>query len=336
MTPADVLALRLQEREAEYEHRLMELELAATGIEPVGADPRAPAHGVKAFVNDMHGLAYERTAQIVSQVHKDGYAIVPTFLEDQEVSYLLEGLSPFFQDTQKLFSQSQQNGPLTDKQTIHIQNVLAKTAVVDNIAVKQELRGILAGVLGHDFIFNAGAVAMAPDPGCNPQGLHRDDGFFALIPRPHLPLVLTVAIALDDFYPDNGSTQLIPGSHLWPAERMPEPDEVIQVEMSAGSMLLWDGGLYHGGGGNKSENTRRTLTFNYTRGWLRTQFNQYLSIPRERILSMPQQLRADLGYHRSALGLGGCDQSDPLRYLERLSDAGGDGQQSSLGREANL
>jgi ectoine hydroxylase-related dioxygenase (phytanoyl-CoA dioxygenase family) len=336
MTPADVLTLRRQEREAEYEHRLMELDLACTGIAPVGADPRAPAHGVKAFVDDMRGLDFEQTARIVTTIHQEGYAIVPAFLDEQEQSNLRKGLAPFFTNTAKLFARPGEPEQLTDKQTIHIQNVLAKTDIVDNIAVKQSLRGVLAGVLGHDFVFNAGAVAMAPDPGCHAQGLHRDDGFFALIQRPHLPLVLTVAIALDDFYPDNGSTQLIPRSHLWPAERSPEPDDVVQVEMSAGSMLLWDGSLYHGGGANLTPDTRRTLTFNYTRGWLRTQFNQYLSIPRERILSMPTQLQADLGYHRSALGLGGCDQSDPLKYLERLTAAGGDGQQGALGREAHL
>ena len=63
MTPADVLTLRRQERDTEYEHRLMELDLACTGIAPVGADPRAPAHGVKAFVDDMRGLDFEQTAR---------------------------------------------------------------------------------------------------------------------------------------------------------------------------------------------------------------------------------------------------------------------------------
>ena len=99
-------------------------------------------------------------------------------------------------------------------------------------------------------------------------------------------------------------------------------------------MLIWDGAVFHGGGGNQTrDKTRRTLTFNYTRGWLRTQFNQYLSIPRERVLQMPAELQADLGYHRSALGLGGCDTQDPMRYLQRLEQAGGDAAQFRLGRE---
>ena len=48
---------------------------------------------------------------------------------------------------------------------------------------------------------------------------------------------------------------------------------------------------------------------------------------------MPPELQADLGYHRSALGLGGCDLQDPLNYLHKMTDAGGDGSQDQLGRE---
>ncbi|MDA1076796.1 MAG: phytanoyl-CoA dioxygenase family protein, partial [Proteobacteria bacterium] len=156
----------------------------------------------------------------------------------------------------------------------------------------------------------------------------------ALFSRPHMPLIITAAIALDDFSEVNGATHLIPGSQLWPADRMPEQAEVIRAEMTAGSMLVWDGAIYHGGGANQTpDQTRRTLTFNYTRGWLRTQFNQYLSVPRERVLNMPAELQADLGYHRSALGLGGCDMQDPLAYLQQLMEAGGDGFQRLLGRE---
>ena len=162
------------------------------------------------------------------------------------------------------------------KQTTHIQNVLAKSNCADAIASLKSLRAIISGLLGHDFILNAGAVAMAPDPGCSPQGLHRDDGFYALIPRPHMPLVITVAIALDDFTKENGSTGLIPGSCLWSEDRKPLEQEIVQIEMQAGSLLIWDGATYHRGGANKSKNTRRTLTLNYTRGWLRTQFNHCL------------------------------------------------------------
>ena len=282
----------------------------------------------------MQGVDLDMIAPVLKRVHTDGYAVVENFLTDEEVTHLHSGLANYFEATEWLFeSPDNQVNIFEGKQAIHIQNLFAKTDVVDAIASRQALRAIIAGLLGRDFLFNAGAVAMAPTPGCAAQGLHRDDGFYALIPRPHIPLVVTAAIALDDFTKENGGTQLVPKSHLWPAARDPKPEEVTYAEMKAGSALLWDGALYHGGGANQTDHPRRTLTLNYTRGWLRTQFNQYLSIPRERILQMPPELQTDLGYHRSALGLGGADTLDPLRYLERLEQAGGDGAQPRLGRE---
>ena len=328
----NVFEQRMAEREREFRHRLLELELAGQGIPPVGVTPKAPAHGARAFVDALAGVDIELVIAAVKEIHERGYTIVEDFLTVEQVRRVRDGMGDLFAGAKSMF-QHFDHAPYESHQTFHVQNVLAKTDAADDVAADPFLRAIVAGVLGYDFIFNAAAVAMAPDPGCSPQGLHRDDGFFALIPRPHLPLVLTVAIALDDFTAANGGTQVVPGSSRWPDSREPDPAEVIRCEMPTGSMLLWDGAIFHGGGGNRTETTRRTLTFNYTRGWLRTQFNQYLSVPRDRVLAMPPALQADLGYHRSALGLGGCDTQDPLKYLKRLVAAGGDGEQALLGRE---
>jgi hypothetical protein len=72
---------------------------------------------------------------------------------------------------------------------------------------------------------------------------------------------------------------------------------------------------------------------NYARGWLRTQFNQFLSVLRTEILGLPADVQRDLGYRLSADGLGGCDNQDPLAYLRRLVSRGGDGCQIPFGRE---
>ena len=53
--------------------------------------------------------------------------------------------------------------------------------------------------------------------------------------------------ALTDFTVANGATQVLPSSHLWPADRKAEPEEVIQAEMKAGSALFYLGSTLHGG-----------------------------------------------------------------------------------------
>ena len=334
LSPSVIHTHRLAERDAEYDSRVEMLRAAAAGVAPRGHG-EAPANGAEHFVQSLQGVDVEAVIEAMEAVHRQGYVIVPELLTADTVARLRDGLQPLFEAIERLFATNKSTGD-AGRQTLHVQNVLAKTTLADEAAEAPFLRALMAGILGFDYVLNAGAVAMAPDPGCAPQGLHRDDGFYAAIARPHLPLVVTAAIALDDFTPDNGGTQLVPGSVSWPEDRMPNATEVVHARMPSGAVLVWDGGLFHGGGGNRTDQARRTLTLNYARGWLRTQFNQYLCVPRERVLSMSPTLQGDLGYHRSALGLGGCDLQDPLRYLERMTAEGGDGSQTDLGFEAEL
>ena len=213
----------------------------------------------------------------VRDLHDNGYAIVEGFLNDEQLNRVRDGMEPLFEGVRAMFPRGPgelyADDPAKGRQTKHLQNVFAKSRAADEVATHPVLRAILAGTLSPDFIMNAGAVAMNPDPGCTKQGLHRDDGFFPL-PRPRMPVVVTVAVALDDFHPENGSTQIVPGAHLWPESRTPnvsivpgqsEELEVVQHTMPAGSMLLWDGAVLHGGGANTTQDqSRRTITLNCT------------------------------------------------------------------------
>ena len=315
-------------RDTEYRERMAALERAAAS-DPADAKDLGFVPG---FIELVQAAGLAKVKAIAADVHANGYAIVPDLLSAEQVVRVRDALAPIFAECERMYTAT---GP-TAKQTIHMQNVLAKSRAADEVAAAPLLRAVVAAVLSQDFILNAGVVAMAPDPGCDRQQLHQDDGFFRLVPRPHMPLVLTVAVALDDFQRANGGTQIVPGSQLWPGERKPTDEEVIYAEMPTGAMLLWDGALFHGGGGNATTSPRRTLTLNYTRGWLRTQFNQYLSVPRETVLELPPELQTDLGYHRSMTGLGSCEGEDPLKYLGKLMDAGGDGAQTEIGLESRI
>lgn len=318
----DVLALRLRDRDQDYQQRISLIDAVLT---------RARASG--AAEDDQVVFTLELVKAVVAQIHTEGFAVVPHLIGTHRLDRIRAGAEPLFAASRAMFGRLDPSQP---RQTIHIQNVLAKSRAADEVATNPILRAIVAGVLRPDFLLNAGAIAMSPDPGCSPQGLHRDDGCYSALPRPRPPLVLTAALALDDFSENNGATRVVPGSCAWPGSREPTADEVRTCVMPAGSILVYDGALFHGGGANTTgDRTRRTLTLNYTRGWLRTQFNQYLSIPRSDVLNLPAELQRDLGYALSEGGLGGCDNQDPLAYLVRMSSAGGDGSQALLGREVD-
>jgi ectoine hydroxylase-related dioxygenase (phytanoyl-CoA dioxygenase family) len=308
--------VRLADRDSEYRRRMVSLGKVADD---------AAERGDHEF---SQLLALARA--VATQVHTEGYAVVPNLLNSEQVEGLRNGLTPLFTMTQGMYDADPQRGG----HGFHIHNVFAKSRAADEVAVNPVLRAIIGAVLGHDFILNAGAIVMSPPAGCSAQKLHRDDGFYTMLTRPHPPVVVTAAIGLDDFTRANGATHFVPGSCCWPSSREHKTEEVVQCEMPAGSVLVWDGAIYHGGGANTTKNqTRRTLALNYTRACLRTQYNQYLSIPRALVLSMPSELQRQLGYQVSGRGLGGCDNQAPLAYLRRMLAEGGDGAQATLGPE---
>ena len=57
--------------------------------------------------------------------------------------------------------------------------------------------------------------------------------------------------AFDDFTKANGATRLIPGSHLLDAQTPPD-GPFVYAEMPAGSVMLYVGSIWHGGGANRT------------------------------------------------------------------------------------
>jgi ectoine hydroxylase-related dioxygenase (phytanoyl-CoA dioxygenase family) len=114
-------------------------------------------------------------------------------------------------------------------------------------------------------------------------------------------------VALSDFRRESGATRVVPGSHRWPAERWPEPDEIADAEMPAGSAVLYLGSTMHGGGANATaDEWRFGLHVSYVLGWLRTEENNYLAVPPAVAATLPRAAQEVLGYAvHDALETGG-------------------------------
>ena len=53
----------------------------------------------------------------------------------------------------------------------------------------------------------------------------------------------------------------------------------VPAEMAAGSLLLYTGRLYHGGGANTSDGWRLGLSLQHPASWLTQSSNQFLECP---------------------------------------------------------
>ena len=146
-------------------------------------------------------------------------------------------------------------------------------------------------------------AALEVGPGARAQELHREEDSFTYFPVPRPNLIVASMWAVSDFRADNGATLLVPGSHRWPEDRVARPDEIVQAEMPAGSVLFWLGGTLHGAGANRSDDWRYGVILTYSLGWLRQEENMYLDVPFSVAQKLPAELRTMIGYdmHR-ALG----------------------------------
>ena len=122
-------------------------------------------------------------------------------------------------------------------------------------------------------------AALEVGPGARKQILHREEDSFPFFAPPRPNLILASMWAVTDFRVDNGGTQLVPGSHRWGADREARPEEIVQAEMPACSVLYWLGGTLHGAGANTSDDWRYGVILTYSLGWLRQEENQGLDVP---------------------------------------------------------
>ena len=135
------------------------------------------------------------------------------------------------------------------------------------------------------------------------QPIHRDRWAWGARLRGLEPQLNTIW-ALSPFTFENGATQVVPGSTDWPDKREATADEIAHAEMDAGSVLLYSGSVFHGGGANTTDGDRIGLNITYALGWLRQEENQYLACPPEIASTLDHELQDLIGYQIGQYALG--------------------------------
>ena len=153
------------------------------------------------------------------------------------------------------------------------------------------------------------------------QILHRDDEEWPLellaMKRPDAELELECMWAVSDFTVEGGATCHAPGSHLWPADRKPQPDELVQVPMVRGSVLIWLGSALHGAGASHpGAQHRQGLLLGYCLSWLRPEMNFHFSCPREVAAKMVRACKPAVHFCRTIVRDSCCKNSslNPLIF----------------------
>ena len=247
----------------------------------------------------QHLPADAESSAIVAAVQQDGAVILDDVLNDGFIAALRKETDPYMEHTSNgedhfaghhttrtggLWVRSEKCRELIEHQTIlnPCNEFLAPYCERVQLHLTQIIR------------IRAGETA---------QTIHRDRWAWGKH-LSHLEPQFNTIWAITDFTSENGATQVVPGSTQWPDDQEIQPEQITQAEMKAGSVLVYSGSVFHGGGANTSEQDRIGINITYALGWLRQEENQYLSCPPELAKDLSPTLQGLAGYAMGQYALG--------------------------------
>jgi ectoine hydroxylase-related dioxygenase (phytanoyl-CoA dioxygenase family) len=247
-----------------------------------------------------------------ARVVEEGYALLERAIEPPLVRELTDAIDRRLAELGVPFGPNDFLGTRTRR----LFNLLARDPLFARVPVHGAVLPVVERVLDPECLLSS-LTAIEMHPGETAQPLHADDGSIPL-PRPHVPITCTAIWALTDFTEENGGTRVVPGSHR--ADHAPRRDErdapSVATVMPAGSVLVYHGSLWHGGGANRSSARRLAIVCNYCAGWLRQEECQLLALPREQVTGFPPRLQALVGYGTYRGLLGHVDQRSPAEWVD--------------------
>lgn len=261
----------------------------------------------------LEHLPASATPEAVTEILKrDGAVIIDNLLPLGEVAAVTAELAPWMEKTP--FGPDEFSG----RHTKRTGGLIARSPKCREVIQSPLILAAAGKLLSHATSFQLHLTqVIAIGPGEPAQAIHRDQWAFDFFPFPkEFDVQCNTIWALTDFTERNGATRVIPGSNHFEDRLQFKKEDTIPAEMTAGSVLVYSGSVYHGGGANRSDAVRVGLNLTYCLSWLRQEENQYLSVPLEIARTLPDDLLRLMGYSRGAFALGYVDDlRDPLEVV---------------------
>jgi hypothetical protein len=248
-------------------------------------------------------------AQIAAVLRSDGAVVVDRLVPPDAMDRAREELQPYLDATPPGIDE------FSGFNTRRTGALVARSATCREFVTHPLILQATGEVLADSTRFQLHLTqVIALGPGARAQQIHRDQWAFDFFPFPSGYEVQCNTIwAMTDFTDENGATRIVPGSNCLADKLSFRHEDTVPAEMAKGSVLLYTGAVYHGGGSNRSSATRYAVNITYNRSWLRQEENQYLSVPREIARDLPGDLLRLMGYALGAYALGYIDDvRDPI------------------------
>jgi ectoine hydroxylase-related dioxygenase (phytanoyl-CoA dioxygenase family) len=252
--------------------------------------------------------------EVEACLREHGYAIIDRLVSADCMDRIAEELAPYIERTPF--------GPdsILGKRTKRTGALVARSPTCRQLVMNPTILETTRRFLSHATTFQlhcTQVVSMYPE--AKAQTLHQDEVAWDMFPfPPDYHVQCNTLWAMTDYTEEMGATRVVPGSHR--AGRSIEYDltQSLPAVMEKGSVLVYDGKVYHGGGHNRSDRVRSAINLTYAVGWVRQEENQFLSCPPEIARTLPDELLRLMGYQCGAFALGYVNAfEDPLTALGR-------------------
>lgn len=174
----------------------------------------------------------------------------------------------------------------------------------DHLALHPSVMAAGQHVLGHAEAWNLSfAHYFELFRGEPAQFLHKDTWKYGAPPF-GVEVDLNALWAVTDFTETNGATRVVPGSHTWEDDRRPEPGDDVAAVAPRGSVFLYTGMVFHGGGEHRADEVRLAVNAQHTVGWLSQTELMLLEYPPAAVAQWDDDLIRLIGYQPSGPALG--------------------------------
>jgi Phytanoyl-CoA dioxygenase (PhyH) len=251
---------------------------------------------------------------IATVLNEDGCVVIPDLAPPQTMDQIRAELEPYLAATRG------GNTDFLGETTRRTGALIARSPASRSLITHPTIIDTLDLVLGdHASTFQVDLTQLITiGPGAPAQMIHRDQWSFDRYQFPRgFEAEVGTMWAVTDFTEEMGATRMVVGSHRWEDD----PDEVdpalsSPAVMTKGSVLLYTGSVFHGGGANTTKTSRIGMNVGYSLGWLRQEENQYLACPPEIARTLPEGLLRLMGYQRGSYAIGYADDMrEPLDWL---------------------
>ncbi|MBI2704917.1 MAG: phytanoyl-CoA dioxygenase family protein [Actinobacteria bacterium] len=249
------------------------------------------------------------------RIADEGYTIIERAIEPE----LIDGLHADLLRLEREMQIKPATNDFEGSHTVRIYNLLVHGKRFEQIPVHPNVLPLVERVLDPGCLISS-LSSISIDPGETAQPIHADDQLIPL-PKPHPATVCNTMWALTDFTAANGATRIIPGTHL--SDQSPDyfgTYDSMPAEMAKGSVMVWHGSLWHGGGANTSGERRVGIAMNYCAGYIRQQENQQLGISTDLVKTFEPRLRELVGYSVYNALIGHIDKRNPSFLLDESGD----------------